>query len=456
MPKLWGSRFKGTSDKLADEFSYSINYDYRLAKYDVVGSIAHAQMLEKCKIISRFDAFRIVSGLKRILAQINKGTFKPDSTCEDIHTQIQLMLKSMIGASADKLHTARSRNDLIALDVRMYCKDEINDIQKLIHELQKTIIKLAEKEGETIIPGFTHLQPAQIVLLAHHLLAYVEMFDRDKNRLDDCYERTDSMPLGSGALSGSSLPIDRAYVAKLLGFSKITQNSMDAVSDRDFVIELLSDLALIGMHASRIAEEFIIWSSEFSYVEIDWSLCTGSSIMPHKKNPDMLELIRGESATLISNLNQVLILMKGLPLTYNRDMQLDKPPLFESVEKIKYILKLLTKTFETIKFNESIVNYDSSDEEFFSVDVVEYLIKKGVSYREAHDVVGRMFKEVFDQDITADKLTKEELKKYHPKFDLDVKTLFNPKMSVKIKQSLGSTNPKMVAQQINHWKKKLK
>ncbi len=456
MSKLWGSRFKGSSDKLADEFSYSISYDYRLAKYDVIGSIAHAQMLEKCKIISKFDAFRLVTGLKKILAQIEKGTFKADPTCEDVHTQIQIMLKNMIGASADKLHTARSRNDLIALDVRMYCKDEITGIQALIHELQQTIVNLAEKEGETIIPGFTHLQPAQIVLLAHHLLAYVEMFDRDKSRLQDCYERTDTMPLGSGALSGSSLPIDRAYVAKLLGFSKITQNSMDAVSDRDFVIELLSDLALIGMHASRIAEEFIIWSSEFSYVEIDWALCTGSSIMPHKKNPDMLELIRGESATLISNLNQVLILMKGLPLTYNRDMQLDKPPLFESIEKIKYILKLLTKTFATIKFNETIVNYDSSDEEFFSVDLVEYLIKKGVSYRDAHDVVGKLFKEVFDKEVTADQLSIDEYKKYHPKFDLDVKSLFNPKMSVKIKQSLGSTNPKLVEQQIKNWKKKLK
>lgn len=456
MKKLWGSRFKGSSDKLADEFSYSISYDYRLAKYDVIGSIAHAQMLEKCKIISRFDAFKIVNGLKRILSQIEKRNFKADPTCEDIHTQIQTMLKEMIGTSADKLHTARSRNDLIALDVRMYCKDEIQAIQNLINELQITIVKLAEKEGETIIPGFTHLQPAQIVLLAHHLLAYVEMFDRDKDRLVNCYERTDTMPLGSGALSGSSLPIDRAFVAEKLGFSKITQNSMDSVSDRDFIIELLSNLAMLGMHASRIAEELIIWSSEFSYVEIDWALCTGSSIMPHKKNPDMLELIRGESATLISNLNQVLVLMKGLPLTYNRDMQLDKPPLFESVEKIKYILKLLTKTFETIKFNETIVNYDSSDEEFFSVDLVEYLIKKGVSYREAHDVVGRLFKEVFDQDITADKLTKEELKKFHPKFDLDVKTLFNPKMSVRIKQSLGSTNPKMVADQIKSWKKKLK
>jgi len=349
MTKFWGSRFEGATDNLADKFSFSIEYDYRLAKYDVMGSIAHAKMLGKCKIINQSDAKKIVAGLKKIDKQIDRGVFKFDSKAEDIHTNIQTALKKMIGSAADKLHTARSRNDLIVLDMKLFCLVELTIIVNLIARLQKSILKFAEKNKSVIIPAYTHLQAAQVVLLSHHMLAYMEMLERDKKRLLDAIDRTDIMPLGSCALSGTSLPIDRNYVSKELGFSATTQNSIDSVSDRDFIVESLSNLAILGMHFSRMAEDFIVWTtSEFNFININWSLCTGSSIMPHKKNPDILELIRGETAGLYSNLNEMLVLLKGMPLTYNRDLQLDKPPLFEAVDTVKDILEIMIALFANI------------------------------------------------------------------------------------------------------------
>ncbi len=452
--KLWGSRFQKRTDTLADQFSYSISYDYRLAIYDVLGSIAHAKMLGQCKIISQKDAMKIVAGLKKLGQQIEKGTFKFDAQAEDIHTNIQTELKKLVGSAADKLHTARSRNDLVVLDMKMFCLFEIDQVIGLIKALQKSIVHSAEKNKKTIIAAYTHLQSAQVVLFAHHLLAYVEMLQRDKTRLEDTFIRTDAMPLGSCALSGTSLSIDRHFVAKQLGFASVTQNSMDSVSDRDFIIEFLSGLAILAMHFSRIAEDLILWSTkEFNLVTIDWAYCTGSSIMPHKKNPDICELIRGETATLYANLNKVLVLMKGLPLTYNRDMQLDKTALFESVDKAKDILTLLCKIFQTLKVNPA---KNITDESFFSVDIMEYLIKKGVSYREAHDVVGKMVKECLDKGHKISYLSTAQLKKYSKAFEPDVKKLLNPDTSVKIKKSLGSTNPTLVEKQIKVWKDKLK
>lgn len=456
MSKFWGSRFDGKTDKLADEFSFSIAYDYRLALFDVIGSIAHVRMLEKCKIISKIDASKLIKGLKSVGQQIEKGKFKFDQNAEDVHTNIQNALKKIAGVSADKLHTARSRNDLIVLDMKLYCLYEYTQLISLISQLQASIINFAESNVEVIIPAYTHLQAAQVVLLAHHMLAYVEMLERDKTRIEDAFNRTDTMPLGSCALSGTSLPIDRSFVAHELGFLEATHNSIDSVSDRDFIIEALSSIAIMGMHFSRIAEDLIIWAtSEFNYIQIDWSMCTGSSIMPHKKNPDILELIRGETSKFYSNLQEVLILTKGLPLTYNRDLQLDKPPLFESVDKSKMILSLLSKLFLTLKVNNKAIEKRIDDESFFSVDIMEYLIKKGVSYRDAHDTVGKMIKECTDKGIKMANLTLKDLKKYSVKFEMDMKKLLNPQMSVKIKQSLGSTNPKLVAQQITKWKKVL-
>ncbi|HLF18483.1 MAG TPA: argininosuccinate lyase [Candidatus Omnitrophota bacterium] len=456
MTKLWGSRFEKKSDPLADQFSFSISYDYRLAKYDCLVGIAHAKMLAQHKIIPAKDAQDIVSGLKKILKQIEEGVFVIDQSAEDIHTQIQAVLKEEVGDAADKLHTARSRNDLVVTDMKLYCLESYEELCGLLTKLQKTLIAAAKNHTDTVIPAYTHLQAAQVVSLAHHLLAYVEMLDRDKSRLKDAIDRAHTMPLGSAALSGTSLPITRNEVAKELGFKDIAANSIDAVSDRDFIMEGLSALAIMAVHFSRIAEDLIIWSTnEFKFIDIDWSLCTGSSIMPHKKNPDILELIRGEAATIISNLNQLLVLVKGLPLTYNRDLQLDKPPLFESVEKIGVMLKLLDKTFATLKINQAVLEKRTQDESFFTVDIMEYLIKKGVSYREAHDIVGKMVKECLDRGVKISSLSKNELQKYSDQFELDVKKLLNPKTSVKIKKSFGSTSPSSVAYQLRKWDKEL-
>lgn len=457
MSKLWGGRFAQKSDSLADEFSFSISYDYRLAKYDCLASIAHAKMLGKCKIISQTDSKKLVSGLKKILKQVQTGTFKFDPKEEDVHSNIQTALKKLIGAPADKLHTARSRNDLIVADMKMFCMDHIGQIVEEITDLQKALVACAAKYKDVIIPAYTHLQSAQLILLAHHLLAYVEMLDRDKERLYAAFKHMDEMPLGSGALSGTSLPIDRIFLTKELGFIKPTDNSVDSVSDRDFIIETLSALAIIGMHCSRIAEDQILWAtSEFDFIHIDSSLCTGSSIMPHKKNPDMKELIRGESAKLISNLNEVLVLMKGLPLTYNRDMQLDKPPLFESVDKIHLIVPLLTKHFASVKIAKDTLAKRIDDQYFLSVDVMEYLIKKGMSYRQAHDTVGKMTQAFLDKGIKFSDVELKDLQKFSKLFKADIKKNLNPADSVKMKTSHGSTNPKLVEQQIIKWKKVLK
>lgn len=457
MSKLWGSRFQKSTDALADQFSFSIGYDWRLAKYDVRASIAHARMLGKRGIIPRKDAARIAGGLTKIGRQIAQGKFSFDSKSEDVHTNIQSALKKLIGPAADKLHTARSRNDLIVLDMKLYCLDELEQIIVAIAAWQKSIVAFADKNKDVIVPAYTHLQSAQVVLLAHHMIAYVEMLERDKGRLHGTIKRTAVMPLGSCALSGTTLPIDRSFVARQLGFEQVTANSMDSVSDRDFVIEALSDIAILGMHCSRVAEDMILWAThEFDFVDIDWSLCTGSSIMPHKKNPDILELVRGETAKLYSHLNEVLVLMKGLPLTYNRDMQLDKPPLFESVDKIKAILGLLTKLFSGLTVKKQNIVKRIYDEAFFSVDIMEYLIKKGVPYRQAHDTVGMMIKECVDKGKKIKDLTLAELKGYSPVFGMDVKALLDPKVSVNNKKSFGSTNPKLVHQQIASWKKRLR
>jgi len=452
MSKLWGGRFDKKSDPLADLFTFSISYDHRLAKYDVVGSIAHAQMLSKQGIISKSDGAKIIAGLKKILLQIEAGIFKFDPKAEDIHTDIQNRLKALIGKPADKLHTARSRNDQVVLDMKLYCRDEIVKLLSAVANLQESILDFANKNKDVIFPAYTHLQAAQVVLLAHHMLAYVEMLERDKTRLIDCAKRTDFMPLGSCALSGTSLKTDRAYLAKLLGFSKIAPNSMDAVSDRDFIIELISVCACVSTHLSRVAEDLILWSTkEFDLVDIDSSFCTGSSIMPHKKNPDVLELVRGSSAKIIGNLTQIHVLLKGLPLTYNRDLQLDKPALFDSVDTTKNMLMVLSKIFASLKVKKDNAAKRVLDESFFTVDVMDYLVKKGVSNRDAHDILGRMVKDCLDQGKAISSLTWRELKQYSTLFDVDVKKLFNPQMSVKIKFSSGSTNPVLVKKQLEKW-----
>jgi len=454
--KLWGTRFAKTTNILVDKFTSSISFDQRLAKYDILGSIAHVKMLGKSKIIAPAEAKLIIKGLSTILKEINNKKFRFDYNAEDIHTNIANALKKKIGNVADKLHTARSRNDQIVLDVKMYCKDAIDALVNLTVFLQRTIIKFTDRNSKIIIPAYTHLQVAQCVLLSHHFLAYVEMLERDKGRLIDTKKRTDYMPLGSCALSGTSLPIDREYVKKELGFSKVTENSIDAISDRDFIIELLSNLAILSVHLSRIAEDLILWSTkEFNFIDIGFSFCTGSSIMPHKKNPDVLELIRASVGKVHGDLSSVIILMKGLPLSYNRDLQLDKPPLFNSVETIKDILEIFIELFKNIKLNKKVIAQRLLDESLFSVDIVEYLVKKGVSYRMAHDITGRMVRNTLDRGKKISDLSLKELKKYSDKFDLKIKSILNAWTSVSLKASYSGTNPKLVKTQVNRWNKRL-
>lgn len=454
--KLWGSRFPKKTSNLADRFTSSISFDQRLAKYDVLGSIAHAKMLGKQKIIPAKDAALIVKGLNSILKDIEKGKFRFNPKAEDIHSNIQDVLLRRVGKAADRLHTARSRNDQIVLDIKMYIKDEINDLSDLITLLQKSILKFAKNNSKVIIPGYTHLQMAQCVLLAHHLLAYIESLQRDKERLMDSRKRIDSMPLGSCALSGTSLAIDREYVKKETGFKKLTENSIDSVSDRDFIIEILAGLSILAVHLSRIAEDLILWSTkEFHFIDIDFSFSTGSSIMPHKKNPDVLELIRASVGKIHGDLSSVLILMKGLPFSYNRDLQLDKPPLFNAIDTIKDILEIFIALFEDIVIEKEAVASRLKDESLFSVDIMEYLIKKGLSYRQAHDIVGKIVKECLDKGKKISSLSEQELKKFSEKLEPDVKNILNAWVSINLKKSYGGTNPKLVEKQLNVWRKRL-
>ncbi len=454
--KLWGTRFPKKTSALTDKFTSSIAFDKRLAKYDILGSIAHAKMLGKQKIIPLKDAGLIVKGLKFILQDVEKGKFKFDLSAEDIHSNVQDALIKRIGKAAHKLHTARSRNDQIALDVKMYIKDEICALADLISELQRAILRFAKKNAKIIIPGYTHLQIAQCILLAHHLLAYLEGLERDKERLSDAKKRTDEMPLGSGALSGTGLPIDREFVRKQVNFSELTENSIDSVSDRDFIIEMLADLSILSVHLSRMAEDLILWSTkEFNFIDIDFSFCTGSSIMPHKKNPDVLELIRGSVGKIQGDLSSVLILMKGLPMSYNRDLQLDKPPLFDAIDTVKDILEIFIVLFENIVIEKEAIAARVTDESLFSVDIVEYLIKKGLPYREAHDIVGMMVRDCLDKGKKISDLTDTQLKRYSPKLGPEVKKILNAWASVNLKTSYAGTSPKLVTKQLNKWSKRL-
>ncbi|MDI6758347.1 MAG: argininosuccinate lyase [Candidatus Omnitrophota bacterium] len=456
MPKkMWGTRFPKKTNSLTDEFTSSIAFDKRLAEYDVLGSIAHAKMLGRQKIIPLKDAALITKGLNSILKDVLANKFKFDLQAEDVHSNIQDALSKKIGKVAHKLHTARSRNDQIALDVKMYLREEIKNLNLEIKNLQASILKFAKNNAQAIIPGYTHLQPAQCLLLAHHLLAYIECLERDKERLFDAQKRLD-MPLGACAFSGTGLAIDRKFVMKELGFKNLTQNSVDSVSDRDYVIEVLANLSILSVHLSRMAEDLILWATkEFNFIDIDFSFCTGSSIMPHKKNPDVLELIRGSTGQIQGNLLNVLTLMKGLPYAYNRDMQLDKPALFDALDTVGNMLKIFKELFANIAIKKEAIALKLTDESLFCVDIVEYLIKKGLSYREAHDIVGRMVKASLDKKEKISNLSAQELKKYSLKLGLDVKNILDARASVNLKISYGSTNPKLVSQQLVKWKKRL-
>lgn len=452
--KPWGGRFTGETDKLVDEFTASIDFDRRLYKYDIWGSIAHCRMLGKCKIITSAESQKIIKGLKSIEKSIDKGSFHFDHTLEDIHMNIEKKLTDKIGPVGGKLHTARSRNDQIALDIRLYMRAEITIISKLINDLCRAFIKIAAKNLDVVMPGYTHLQRAQPILFSHHLLAYVEMFKRDQERFQEIFKRVNVLPLGSSALAGTSFPIDRNYVAKLLGFPAISDNSLDAVSDRDCLIEFCSASSLLMMHLSRISEELVLWSSsEFSFIELEDSFCTGSSIMPQKKNPDVPELVRGKTGRVYGNLISLLTLLKSLPLAYNKDLQEDKEPLFDTVDTVKNSLAVFSRMMEKIEINRPKMLKAASEGFSTATEIADYLAKKGVPFRNAHEITGKVVKycEKKGKDLSA--LTIKEWKSFSNIFDSDVFAAIDVKKSIDSKNVTGGTSRKQVAKRIEKLKK---
>lgn len=419
--KLWGGRFTAGTDKSVDDFNSSIRFDARLYKQDIEGSIAHAQMLGRCGIIPSEDATLICKALSEILEDIEKGSIEFEVDAEDIHMNIEKILISRIGDAGKKLHTGRSRNDQVALDLRMYLKMEIDTIKGMLIELQKTLLHICEQHLDTILPGYTHLQRAQPITLAHHMMAYFQMFRRDIGRLEDCYKRMDVMPLGSGALAGTTYPLDRQYVADKLGFSAITENSLDGVSDRDFAIELACCISMIMMHLSRFCEELVLWSStEFSFIEMDDAFSTGSSIMPQKKNPDVAELVRGKAGRAYGSLVTLLTMMKSLPLAYNKDMQEDKEAIFDSVDTVKMCLPVFTKMLASTKIKRSEMYRAAQGGFANATDLADYLVKKGIPFRSSHEIIGKMVLYCINQDKAIIELSIEEFNQFSDKIEEDV------------------------------------
>ena len=453
--KMWGGRFASSIHPLMESFGSSIHFDWRLAPYDIKGSIAHARMLASCRIIKDNDAKKIILGLKQIDQEMRNGTFRWDEKLEDVHTHVESALRDKIGEVADQLHTARSRNDQVVLDLRMYLRDEIKGVCEMIRESQRSILALIKENCEKIIPGYTHLQRAQPVLLGHHLMAYMEMLERDRERLLQVLERVNCLPLGSCAMAGTTFAIDRNAVARELGFKSISRNSMDAVSDRDFVIETASAVAILGMHFSRLSEEMVLWSSfEFNLIELPDSFSTGSSAMPQKKNPDAFELIRGKCGRLTGNLVALLTLVKGLPLTYNRDLQEDKEAIFDSMDTIKSMLAVLICMLPELKVKEE-RGYEKEDFSS-SLDLAEYLVKKGVPFRQAHRIVGEVVRYCISHQKSFRDLSLDDARRFSKSFEKDFKNLLGWRASVHAKRSLGSTQPDLVKKEIRRWEKQIK
>jgi argininosuccinate lyase len=454
MKKPWAGRFVDKTSRTAESFTESISFDHRVWRYDIEGSIAHAKMLGKQGIISKRETEKIINGLKDIAKRIESGKFRFNESLEDIHMNIESALIKSIGDVGEKLHTARSRNDQIALDMRLYLREESRAIHSLIKNFQKILLNRATKYLNVFMPGYTHLQRAQPVLLSHHILAYVEMLQRDRERLNDTLKRINIMPLGSCALAGTSLPIDRLYVAKLLGFKSISQNSIDAVSDRDFVIEFLSNSALLIMHLSRLSDEIILWSTEeFKFIELPDAYTTGSSIMPQKKNPDVPELIRSKTGKVYGNLISLLTVMKGLPLSYNRDLQEDKIPVFETVDTVKTCLAVLGELLPRLQFNTQRMQEKAGDGYATATDLAEYLAKKGIPFRKAHEITGKIVLYCSRKKKSLEELTLKEFHSFSSHIKKDVYCCLTPEGSVKIKKSPGSTSPVEVKRQIKRLRK---
>ena len=448
--KLWGGRFEKSTDEMINDFQASISFDKRLYREDVEGSIAHAKMLATCKIISDDDANKIVEGLKKILAQIDDGNFNFSTALEDIHMNIEKALTDSIGDAGGRLHTARSRNDQVALDMHLHVRRQVDEIKKLIRELQKTFVDAAEKNLNVIMPGYTHLQRAQPILFSHHLMAYFFMLERDFERFAGVRKRADIMPLGAGALAGTTFPIDRNFVKDELNFSALYLNSLDAVSDRDYILEFLSAASILMIHLSRLSEEIILWCSrEFSFVELDDAHCTGSSMMPQKKNPDVPELVRGKTGRVIGHLMAMLTTVKALPLAYNKDLQEDKEGLFDAIDTVKFSLAVFAQIVAGMKVK--VENMRRAVEEDFSnaTDAADYLVKKNLPFRKAHEVAGKLVHYCIERGIYLKDLSLDEFKTFSDKFDADIFDAIKPETCVNSRNSLGGTSTVQVKLQID-------
>lgn len=447
--KPWGGRFRKGTNKQVEEFTASLSFDKRLYRQDIAGSIAHAKMLANSNIITQEDADAICSGLSEIFREVESGDFNFQVGDEDIHMAIERALIDKVGPVGGKLHTARSRNDQVALDTRIYAKEACVEIAGATIELQRALLGFAKEHQSVIMPGYTHMQRAQPVLLTHHLLAYFFMTLRDFRRFSDCYREADSMPLGSGALAGAGFDIDRGFLAKELGFATVTDNSMDSVSDRDFVVQLLAAVALVMTHLSRLSEEVVLWSSsEFGYLVLDDSYSTGSSMMPQKKNPDVAELVRGKCGRVFGDLMAMLTILKGLPLTYNRDLQEDKECLFDAIDTALSSLRVFAGMLSTAKVNASAMTAAAGGGYSTATDYADYLVEKGVPFRSAHEVVGRIVGDCIAKTRDLSSLSPAELHKYSTKFEEDALLLADVPGSLERRRSEGGSSPESVKKQL--------
>ena len=454
--KLWGGRFTAPTDEFVEQFTESVSYDKRLAHYDIAGSIAHVKMLAKTKIISKKECDEIIAGLKQIEEEIASNQFKWSTALEDVHMNIESVLVEHIGEVGKKLHTARSRNDQIATDIRLYLRDEIDDVVLKINEVMTALITLADEHYDTIMPGLTHMQSAQPITFGHHLLAWVEMLLRDRSRLADCRVRVNVSPLGSAALAGTTFPIDRNYVAKILGFDEVTQNSLDAVSDRDFIVEFLASASLIMMHLSRFSEEIVLWMSQANqFINLDDAWCTGSSIMPQKKNPDIPELVRGKTGRVYGNLLALLTIMKAQPLAYNRDNQEDKAGLFDAVDTVKMCLTVYAGLIPTITVRHESMLEAAEEGYTTATDLADYLVVQGLAFRDAHAVVGKVVQYAIKNNKLLSALSLSELQQYSELIKDDVFAVLKLEGSVLTRNHVGGTAPAQVKTQIARLKKQI-
>jgi argininosuccinate lyase len=453
---MWGGRFSAGPDKLVQEFTKSVQYDWRLYREDIFGSLAHARMLQEIGVITKGEFAAIEKGLKQISAEIEAGVFEWDPAREDVHMNIEATLTARTPAGA-KLHTGRSRNDQVATDMRLWVKASVLETYGCILKLQRALVQLARKYDDVILPGYTHLQRAQPVYLAHHLLAYVEMLQRDAARIFDCFNRANVLPLGSGALAGSTIPLQRERVAKLLDFAEVSQNSLDAVSDRDFILEYAAAGAILAVHLSRLAEDLVLWSTaEFGFIRIGDAFTTGSSLMPQKKNPDVAEIVRGKSGRVIGNLMALLTLVKGLPMTYNRDLQEDKERLFDTVDTVQQSLTIFAAMLADVKVNAANCERAVSDPLLLATDVADWLVNKGVPFRHAHEVVGKAVAISEQKGIPLDKLPLAEWKKIHSVCDAGLQKIFHVREALSRRKMTGAPGKKQVEEQLKRWEQRLR